>query len=76
MLSFFLKSYGEKKFVYSVNFLPADIKSINPMQKYPLIIELSSCTRKTLVFIFSFPGNSLVNSLISSGVYSIPKLLK
>ena len=62
MLSFFLKSYGEKKFVYSVNFLPADIKSINPMQKYPHIIELFSCNRKMLAFIFLFQKNSLITS--------------
>ena len=37
------------------------------MQKYPHIIELSSCTRKMLVFIFLFPENSLINSLISLG---------
>ena len=55
------------------NFLPANIKSINPMQKYWHIIELSSCTRKMLVFIFLFPGNSLINS---SGIYSTPKLWK
>ena len=53
---------------------------MNPMQKYPHIIELSSCTRNLLVFIFLFPGSSLGNSpinyLISLGIYSTPKLLK
>ena len=42
------------------------------MQKYPHIIELFSCTRKILAFMFLF----LINSLISSGIYSTPKLSK
>ena len=46
------------------------------MQKYPHIIELSSCSRKMLVFIFLLPGNSLINALISSGIDSTPKLSK
>ena len=52
------------------------IKSINPMEKYPHIIEISSCTQKMLVFIFLFPGNVLINSLISLGIYSTLKLSK
>ena len=44
------------------------------MEKYPHIIELFSCTRKMLVFMLLFPGNSLINYLISSGIYSTPKL--
>ena len=64
------------KIIWRANFLPANIKSIHPMQKYPQIIELSSCTRKMLVFIFLFQGNSLINSLISLGIYSTPKLSK
>ena len=56
--------------VKSVNFLQGSIKSMNPMQKYPHIIELFDCTRKMLAFIFLFP----TNSLISSGTCSIPKL--
>ena len=59
-------------FVKSVNFLPASIKSMNPMQKYPHIIELFACTRKMLAFMFLFP----INSLISSGTCSTPKLSK
>ena len=46
-------------FVKSVSFLAASIKSINPMQKYPHIIESFACTRKMLAFIFLFPTNSL-----------------
>ena len=55
-----------------VSFLPASIKSTNPMQKYPHIIEMFSCTGKILAFMFLFP----INSLISSGAYSALKLLK
>ena len=72
----FFKSCGENKFVQLVNFLPANIKSINRMQKYPHSIELPSCTQKMLVFIFLFPGFLKINSLISSGIYSTPKLSK
>ena len=58
--------------VKSVSFLSASIKSMNPMQKYPHIIELFVCTRKILGIMFLFP----TNSLISSGTCSTPKLLK
>ena len=59
-------------FVKSVNFLPASIKSINPMQKYPHITELFPCTRKMLAFMFLFSANSL----ISLGTCSTLKLSK
>ena len=52
MLSFFSKLFGENKFVNSVNFLPANIKAINPMQKCPHIIESFACIRKTLDIVF------------------------
>ena len=58
--------------IKSVSFLSASIKSMNPVQKYPHIIESFDCTRKMLAFIFLFP----INSLISSGTCSTPKLLK
>ena len=45
---------------------------MNPMQKYPHITELFACTRKMLAFMFLFP----INSLISSGTCSTPKLSK
>ena len=54
--------------VKSVNFLPASIKSMNPMQKYPHIIELFVCTRKMLAIMFLLP----TSFLISSGTYSTP----
>ena len=52
MSSFFLKLFGEKRFVYSVKVFPAGIKSINPIEKYPHIIESYACTRKTFVLMF------------------------
>ena len=55
----------------SVNFLPGNIKSMNPMEKYPHIAELFAYTRKMLAIMFLFP----INSLISSGTCSTPKLL-
>ena len=59
-------------FVKSVSFLPASIKSINPMQRYPHITELFACTRKMFAFMFLFP----INSLISLETCSTPKLSK
>ena len=56
----------------SVSFLPASIKSINRMQKYPHITELLACTRKMLAFMFLFSTNSLV----SLGTCSTQKLSK
>ena len=58
--------------VKSVSFLPATIKSMNPMQKYPHITELFDCPQKMLAIVFLFP----INSLISSGTSSTPKLSK
>ena len=58
--------------IKSVSFLPASIKSMNPMQKYPHITELFACMRKMLAIMFLFPANSL----ISSGTCSTPKLSK
>ena len=58
--------------VKSVSFLSASIKSMNPTQKYPRIIELFACTRKMVAIMLLFP----INSLISSGASSTPKVLK
>ena len=58
--------------VKSVSFLPIRMKSMNPMQKYLHIIELSACTLNILAFMFLFP----INSSISSGTCSTPKLSK
>ena len=45
---------------------------MNPMQKYPQVIELLACTLKILAFMFLFP----TNYLISPGTFSTPKLSK
>ena len=45
---------------------------MNPMQKYPHIIESFACTRKMLAFMILFPKISL----ISSGICSTLKLSK
>ena len=55
-----------------VSFLPASIKSVNPMQKYAHITELFVCTRKMLAIMFLFPASSI----ISSAACSTPKLSK
>ena len=59
-------------FVKSVNFLPASVKSMNPIQKFPHITESFACARKMLAIIFLFP----TIFLISSGTCSTPKLSK
>ena len=67
--SFFIKLFGEKKFVYSVKVFPASIKSIKPIQKYPHIIESYACILKIFVVMFLL----LINALIYLGVCSTPK---
>ena len=39
ILSFLLYLLGENKFVYSTKLLPFNMKSINPIQKYPHVVE-------------------------------------
>ena len=46
--------------VKSTKVLPATIKSMNLMKKYPHIIELYACTRKVLAFNVFIP-NKLFN---------------
>ena len=53
-------------------FLPPNIKSMNPVQKYPHIIELFYWTLKILVFMFLCS----INFSISLGACSTPKLSK
>ena len=70
MLSFFSNFFGEKWFVYSVKVFPLNIKSINPMEKYPHITESYACALKTFVVIDKeWP----INALISFGICSTPK---
>ena len=44
-----------------VNFLPASIKSMNPMQNYPHINEFFACSRKMFAFMFLFPASVLIS---------------
>ena len=72
MPSFFSKLFGEKRFVHSVKVFPLDIKSINPIQKYPHITELYACILKMFISMFLL----LIKALISLGICSTPKLSK
>ena len=66
----FLKLFGEKRFANSVKGSPARVKSINPIQKYPNIIESYACILKIFVVI---DKERFINSLISFGICSTPK---
>ena len=70
IISFFLKLFGEKRFVYSVKVFLAGIKSIKPVQKYSHIIELYACILKMFVVI---DKERPINALISLGICSTPK---
>ena len=70
-LLLFLYSLGENKFVYFNKFLPFNRKSINPIQKYPHIIESDAYIPQIFV-IFLFP----INFIISFGICSTQKLSK
>ena len=67
-----MSSFGEKKLKKSVKLLPLRIKSINPIQKYPLIIESYACILK--IFVKNVDWS--INFLISFGMCSTPKLSK
>ena len=61
----------------SVNLLPANIKLINPIQKYPHITESYACILKmfAVMFLLCKAENEvrLINVLISLGICSTPK---
>ena len=73
-LSFFVKSLGEKRFVYSAKLLPLNIKLINPIQRYPHI-KSYACILKMFVLIFLFckaeDEGRLIDALISLGICSV-----
>ena len=73
MSSFFLKLFGEKRFVNSVKVFPTSIRLINPVQKYPNIIESYACILKIFVVIDT---ERPINALISFGIGSTPKQWK
>ena len=58
--------------VYSRQLLPFNIKSRNPIYKYPHIIEIYACILKVFVLIFLF----VYKTFISFGICSTPKLSK
>ena len=62
----------QERIVKSVEVLPASIKSINPMQKYPHITELNACILK----IFNTTIDLSINILIFFGICSTQKLSK
>ena len=72
MLSFFKKLFGSKRLAKSVKVLPASMKSINPIQKYPHIIESYACILK----VFAITIDLSINILISFGICSNEKLSK
>ena len=62
MPSFFLKLFGEKRFVNSVNVFPASTKSINQVQKYLHFVESYACILKyCYVFILQSKGQRTIN---------------
>ena len=63
---------GKTELVYSNKLLPFNIKSINPIQKHPHIIESYTCTLKMFAVIFLLP----IIFIISFGICSTPKLPK
>ena len=57
MPSFSLKSLGEERLVKCAKLFSLNIKSINPIQKYPHITELFSSILKIFACIFLLPIN-------------------
>ena len=68
--SFFLKLFGEKRFVNSVKVFPASIKSVNTIQKYPYNIESYASILKIYVVI---DKERLINVFISFRTCYTPK---
>ena len=65
--------FDEKRFVYSVKVFPLSIKQINPIQKYPHIIQSYACILKIFNIMFLLCEVWLINALISLGMCSTPK---
>ena len=62
----------KERFVYSFNVFPASIKSINPIRKYPHIIESYACILKIIVVT---DIDRLINALMSVNMF-YPKTIK
>ena len=56
-IAIFSKTQVENRLVKSIKVFPANMKSKNPMQKYPHIIELFDSILNMFVFIFLCPIN-------------------
>ena len=67
-----MKSFGENRLLKSFKLLSLSIKSINPIQKYPHMIESYVCILNIFVSMFLLP----INILISFRIFSTPKLSK
>ena len=74
MISSFFKSYSVKKrIVKSFKLFPANIKSINPKQKYLHIIECYGCILFPVFFLHVFISNKHFNVFWN---FCISKLVK
>ena len=69
IISSFLKLFGTKRLVKSLKVLPASIKSIKPIQKYPHVIESYASILKRCAITIDLS----INILISFGICSTPK---
>ena len=67
-----LKLFGAKRLIKTVKVLSASIKWINPIQKYPHIMESYACILKT----FGTTIDLSINILISFGIWATLKLSK
>ena len=52
ILSFFLELFRAKRLIKSVKVFPGIMKSMNPIQKYSLIIESYACILKIFATIY------------------------
>ena len=70
----------KKDFYFQLRSFLLSIKSINPIQKYPHIIESYACILKIFVIMFLLceaeDEGRLINVLVSLGMCSTPKLSK
>ena len=61
--------------VKPLSFLPAIIKSMNPMQKYPHITESFACTRKMFDMIFLCPIKPLTWNMFNTKTIEISNFI-
>ena len=70
--SFFLKVFGKKRLVKLLKLLSLSIKSLNPIEKYPQLVQSFVCILKVFVKIVDLS----INFMTSFGICSTPKLSK